>query len=103
MWPPILLSGTFCIAIVYTKEKNSHIFKQFSLPYALKLLIDNINKLYCLYFQKMSQILSFPTTYSIIFAEKKSIPWTEDPGRILAWGPWGNKELDMTEWLNTHT
>ena len=33
------------------------------------------------------------TTRSSILTWK--IPWTEDPGGL--WGPWGHKELDMTE------
>ena len=33
------------------------------------------------------------TTLSSILIWK--IPWTEDPGGL--WGPWGHKELDMTE------
>ena len=28
------------------------------------------------------------------------IPWTEEPGGLHS--PWGHKELDMTELLNTH-
>ena len=31
------------------------------------------------------------------------IPWTEEPDGLHAGklSPWGHKELDMTEWLNT--
>ena len=29
------------------------------------------------------------------------IPWTEEPGRLYS--PWGCKELDTTERLNTHS
>ena len=35
-------------------------------------------------------------THSSIIAWR--IPWTEEHGWLL-WGPWGHKELDMTEWL----
>ena len=37
-------------------------------------------------------------THSNILAWK--IPWAEEPGD---YSPWGRKELDMTERLNTHT
>ena len=37
-------------------------------------------------------------THSRILAWK--IPWTEDPG---SYSPWGHKELDTTEQLNTNT
>ena len=37
-------------------------------------------------------------TRSRILAWK--IPWTEDPG---SYSPWGHKELDTTEQLNTNT
>ena len=32
------------------------------------------------------------------------IPWTEEPGRLHRGklSPWGHKESDMTEGLNTH-
>ena len=39
-------------------------------------------------------------THSSILAWR--IPWTEDPDGLLM-GPWGRKELDMTERLQTHT
>ena len=38
-------------------------------------------------------------THSSALAWK--IPWREEPGSL--WGPWGRKELDMTEWLNFQT
>ena len=102
MWFSILLNGTLCTVIVYTKEKNSLIFSNsFCSLIALKLLINNINKSYCLYFQKMSQILSLPTTHSIIIAEK--YPMNRGAWQLLVgYSPWSHKELDMTEWLNTH-
>ena len=39
-------------------------------------------------------------THSSILAWR--IPWTEEPNGLLM-GPWGRKELDMTEQLHTHT
>ena len=49
----------------------------------------------------MSQILSLPTTHSIIFAEK--YPMNRGAWQLLVgYSPWSHKELDMTEWLNTH-
>ena len=41
-------------------------------------------------------------TYSSIFACR--IPWTEEPGRqmcLAGYSPWGCKESDMSERLNT--
>ena len=43
------------------------------------------------------------TTHSSILAWR--IPWTEEPGELHRGklSPWGSKELDTTERLNTHT
>ena len=42
------------------------------------------------------------TTHSSILAWR--IPWTEEPGGLHRGklSPWGSKELDTTEQLNTH-
>ena len=37
-------------------------------------------------------------THSSILAWK--IPWTEEPGRLQGYSPWGRKELDTTERLH---
>ena len=86
---------------LYKRKKNLIFSNSFFSLIAFKLLINNINKSYCLYFQKMSQTLSLPTTHLIIFAEKH--PMNRGPWQLLVgYSPWGHKELDMTEWLNTH-
>ena len=28
---------------------------------------------------------------------------SEGQGNLVCWSPWGHKELDMTEWLNSHS
>ena len=38
-------------------------------------------------------------THSSVLAWR--IPWTEEPGRLYS--PWGHKESDTIEWLNTFT
>ena len=103
MWFPILLNGTLWIAIVHTKGKKKSYFQTVFIPllpsnYLLITLTNHIVSTFkrCHKFGHSLQ----PTPLFLL----KKIPWTEEPGRLLAgYSLWGHKELDMTEWTHTHT
>ena len=84
----------------YKRKKKVIFSNRFHSPIALKLLIDNFNKSYCLYFQKMSQIWSFLTTHSIIFAEEN--PMIRGAWQAIVHG-FTRSWTRLSDWTHTHT